>query len=219
MPRKLPDRRPALVPSSAIPQAAQDAAHAILSTMLDSVAQGTAMFDQDHRLIGWNGRLQQLLDLPDGMLSEALTFKDFVAILAERGSSGTQSARIEAATRELTTALDQPYVTERMLSDGRVIECRRQALPGGGLMVLLSDPAARYEFSLYRRRMRACPGSYASRWRGRERPDGKILPNTMQECGWLGCPSNDQHVDGMCCMRQAITDGRGERPMDRFAPH
>src|SRR4051812_13335501 len=98
MPRKLPDRRPALVPSSAIPQATQDAAHAILSTMLDSVAQGTAMFDQDHRLIGWNGRLQQLLDLPDGMLSEALTFKDIVAILAERGSSGTQSARIEAAT-------------------------------------------------------------------------------------------------------------------------
>jgi anti-sigma B factor antagonist len=43
MPRKLPDRRPALVPSSAIPQAAQvaqEAAHAILSTMLDSVAQG-----------------------------------------------------------------------------------------------------------------------------------------------------------------------------------
>src|SRR5262245_66681719 len=26
-----------------------------------------------------------------------------------------------------------------MLSDGRVIECRRQALPDGGLMVLLSD--------------------------------------------------------------------------------
>jgi PAS domain S-box-containing protein len=120
-------------------QVAQEAAHLILSTMLDSVAQGTAMFDQDHRLIGWNGRLQRLLDLPDGVLSEALTFKDFVGILVERGSLGAQSARIEAAIRELTTALEQPYVTERMLSDGRVIECRRHALPGGGLMVLLSD--------------------------------------------------------------------------------
>jgi PAS domain-containing protein len=99
MPRKLPDRRPALT-ASTMPQAAQVApsaqvgaqgaaqvaAHAILSTMLDSVAQGTAMFDHDHRLIGWNGRLQQLLDLPDGMLSEALTFKDFVGILVERGA-------------------------------------------------------------------------------------------------------------------------------------
>jgi PAS domain-containing protein len=117
MPRKLPDREPALAPSSTKPQAAQEAiqvtqeaaqeaAHAILSTMLDSVAQGTAMFDQKHRLIGWNGRLQQLLDLPDGALSEALTFKDFVGILVERGS--TQSARIEAAIRELTAALEQP---------------------------------------------------------------------------------------------------------------
>jgi PAS domain-containing protein len=90
MPRK-PDRRPAFAPST-MPQAAQEAAqevaHAVLSTTLDSVAQGTAMFDQDHRLIGWKGRLQQLLDLPDGVLSEALTFKDFVGILAERGSSG-----------------------------------------------------------------------------------------------------------------------------------
>jgi PAS domain S-box-containing protein len=144
MPPKLPDREPALAPSSPKPQAAQEAiqvaqeaAHLILSTMLDSVAQGTAMFDQKHRLIGWNGRLQRLLDLPDGALSETLTFKDFVGILVERGS--TQSARIEAAIRELTSALDQPYVTERMLSDGRVIECRRQALPTGGLMVLVSD--------------------------------------------------------------------------------
>jgi PAS domain S-box-containing protein len=141
MSRKLPERRPVLTPSSPLPQAprAAEVAHTILSTMLDSVAQGTAMFDPDHRLIGWNGRLQQLLGLPDGVLSEALTFKDFVGLLAERGSLGTQSPRIEAATRELTSALEQPYVTERMLSDGRVIECRRQALPTGGLMVLISD--------------------------------------------------------------------------------
>ena len=64
-PRKLPDRRPALAPSSTMPQvaleAAQEATRVILSTMLDSVAQGTAMFNQDHRLIGWNGQLQRLL--------------------------------------------------------------------------------------------------------------------------------------------------------------
>jgi PAS domain-containing protein len=95
MSRKLPDRWPALVPSSTIPRAAQVAqepAHTILSTMLDSVAQGTAMFDQDLRLVGWNGRSQRLLDLPDGVLSEALTFKDFVGILAGQGSIGTRRA-------------------------------------------------------------------------------------------------------------------------------
>jgi hypothetical protein len=52
MPRKLPD----LAPSSTMPQVAQEAAQVadvILSTMLDSVAQGTAMFDQvETRLFG-----------------------------------------------------------------------------------------------------------------------------------------------------------------------
>src|SRR5690242_11131483 len=139
MSRKLPDRPPALAASSTLPQAAQREVPAILSTMLDSVAQGTAMFDQDHRLVGWNGRLQRLLDLPGEALSKVLTFKDFVGILVERGSSGILSARVEASVRELTTALDKAYVTERMLSDGRVIECRRHPLPDGGLMLLLSD--------------------------------------------------------------------------------
>src|SRR5882762_4321567 len=60
---------PGTKPAVSGTQVAQEAAHAILSTMLDNVAQGTAMFDQKHRLIGWNGRLQRLLDLPDGALS------------------------------------------------------------------------------------------------------------------------------------------------------
>src|SRR5262249_27273779 len=35
--------------------------------------------------------------------------------------------------------LDQPYVAERMLPNGRIVECRRLALPEGGLVVLYSD--------------------------------------------------------------------------------
>src|SRR5215470_17243966 len=110
-----------------------------LWAMLSNVAQGIAMFDADHRLVGWNPRLQQLLDLPDAALSSALTFKDFVGILAERGDLGSQPPRVEAAIRELTTALDDPYVMERMLPDGRILECRRHSLPDGGLMVRYSD--------------------------------------------------------------------------------
>jgi PAS domain S-box-containing protein len=107
--------------------------------MLDNVAQGAAMFDERHRLVGWNRRLQQLLDLSDAALSNAFTLEDFVGILAERGDFGRQLPRVEAAIRELITALDQPYVTERMLSDGRVLECRRHALGDGGIMLLFSD--------------------------------------------------------------------------------
>src|SRR5262245_18451001 len=137
MSRKLPepDRRPSPASASIKPRIDP----AILSTMLDSVVQGTAMFDESHRLVGWNRRLQDLLGLPDTALSSALTLKDFVGILAERGDLGHQPPRVEAAIRELTSTLDRPYVTERMLSDGRVLECRRHPLADGGLMILFSD--------------------------------------------------------------------------------
>src|SRR5262245_23720357 len=135
MPRHEPARQPAFAPVSVN---AQDNP-TILWAMLSNVAQGIAMFDSNHRLVGWNPRLQELLDLSDAALSSALTFKDFIGILAERGDLGTQPPRVEAAIRELTTALDQPYVMERMLPDGRILECERCPLPNGGLMIRYSD--------------------------------------------------------------------------------
>src|SRR5262245_33415266 len=111
----------------------------ILWAMLSNVAQGIAMFDADHRLVGWNRRLQELLELSDAALSGPLTFQDFVGMLAERGDLGSQPPRVEAAIRELTTTLEQPYVLERMLPDGRILECERRSLPDGGLMVRYSD--------------------------------------------------------------------------------
>jgi len=107
--------------------------------MLNSVVQGAAMFDPGHRLVGWNRQLQELLDLSDVVLADALTFNDFIGILAGRGDFGAQSTRVDIAVRELTTALEQPYVAERMHPDGRILECRRLALPDGGLVVLYSD--------------------------------------------------------------------------------
>src|SRR5262245_16064073 len=112
---------------------------AILRTMLDSAVQGIAMFDAGHRLVGWNRPFQELLDLSDAVLSGPLAFAEFVGILARRGDFGTHSKSINTAVREMTTGLDQPYVAERMLPNGRILECRRQALPEGGLVVLYSD--------------------------------------------------------------------------------
>src|SRR5215475_1297964 len=112
---------------------------AILRAMLNSTVQGVAMFDAGRRLVGWNRQLEELLDLTGAVLSAPLVLEDFVGILARRGDFGTQPKSIDTAVRELTTALDQAYVAERMLPDGRVLECRRHALPEGGFVMLYSD--------------------------------------------------------------------------------
>lgn len=137
MARKFPKADSRRAVATATIEARDDSA--ILRTMLNSVLQGTAMFDAGHRLVGWNRQLLELLDLSDVVLSQTLTFKDFIGILAGRGDFGAQSARVDIVVRELTSALEQSYVAERMHPDGRILECRRHALPDGGLVVLYSD--------------------------------------------------------------------------------
>src|SRR5262245_44377609 len=104
---------------------------AILRTMLNSAVQGIAMFDAGHRLVGWNRQFEELLELSGAVLSAPLIFEDFVGILARRGDFGTQPKSIDTAIRELTTALDQAYVAERMLPNRRVLERRPHAVPHG----------------------------------------------------------------------------------------
>ena len=116
-----------------------DERHAILQTMLDHVVQGIAMFDANHRLVAWNVQLQDLLNLPEASLADSLTFAQFVGILAKRGDFGPPSTSTDEAVRTLTAALDKPCVDERMLSDGRVLECRRDPLPDGGLVLTYTD--------------------------------------------------------------------------------
>ena len=111
----------------------------MLQTMLDHVAQAIAMFDAEHRLVAWNDQLRALLDLPDDLLAGAPRYADFVAHLAERGDFGVASAGIDAAVRELTSGLDAPRTDERMLPDGRILECRRNPLAEGGLILIYTD--------------------------------------------------------------------------------
>jgi PAS domain S-box-containing protein len=111
----------------------------MLQTMLDHVAQGIAMFDAGHRLVAWNDQLRALLGLPDDLTARAPRYADFIGHLAERGDFGPPSPGTDAAVREMTSALDEPRTDERMLPDGRILECRRHPLGEGGLILIYTD--------------------------------------------------------------------------------
>jgi len=140
-PFQSPKRAPAPKREHASPHlsASDPDRQAILQTMLDHVAQGIAMFDAEHRLIAWNDELRKLLDLSDNLVARAPGYADFIAHLAERGDFGPASASVDAAVLELTSGLDEPRTDERMLPDGRILECRRRPLPEGGLIEIYTD--------------------------------------------------------------------------------
>lgn len=112
-----------------------------LQAMLEHVTEGVAMFDAGQRLVVWNKRLQEILNVSKAELSGGTTLEELFRRMAARGDFGTNAA--EAAIGEHIGALDRPFASERMLADGRVVEFRRTPLGAGACVMICGEVTER----------------------------------------------------------------------------
>lgn len=110
---------------------------ALLRATLENMAQGVAMYDADHRLVTWNERFRNYLQMPEEFLGTDKTFTDYIRYLGERGEFG--DADLESELTKRVELLGTSHSFERVRPDGTVLEVRRDPVPGGGFIAIYTD--------------------------------------------------------------------------------
>ncbi|MGM9425113.1 PAS domain-containing protein [Hydrogenophaga sp. MI9] len=114
---------------------------AALQVTLDSISQGLSKMDQQGRVLVYNRRLLEMLDLPDELMSRQPTQDEVVDYQTTRGDFGPDYGLVDPQARQYV-ADDSGPVPDRYMRrtrDGRALEIRTRPLPEGGMVRTYTD--------------------------------------------------------------------------------
>jgi signal transduction histidine kinase len=107
-----------------------------LRITFENMGDGVAMFDEGQRLVAWNRKFQDTLDVPDDIIARRQTYSEYVRYLAGRGEYGPDP---EEQVRRFVEQAGQSRTYERTRPDGRVIEVRHNPVLGSGFVLIYAD--------------------------------------------------------------------------------
>ena len=110
----------------------------LLQSTLEHIGEGLSVFDSRGRLIAWNSRFCELLELPPDLAAGA-PLRDILTLQAVRGDFGLGDASVEVAKRLERFYRDVPTTKERTTPRGRVLQICRRAMPDGAVVSVYSD--------------------------------------------------------------------------------
>jgi signal transduction histidine kinase len=126
----------------------------LLQNTLENIGEGLSVFDRHGRLIAWNSRFLELLDLPRD-LKRGSPLRAILMFQAMRGDFGEVDAQAEVSARLDLFFRELPKDLERDADGGRVLKMRRRAMPDGNIITTYSDITEGKAFELKMEQARA----------------------------------------------------------------
>ena len=109
-----------------------------VESILENIEQGVVLLDSDFRIVAYNRRLAEWLEITDRDLC-GLSYEAFVRELAERGEYADEDKEAAVANRMGRIPGRERFVRERRRKDGRIMSITFNPLPAGGGVMTYSD--------------------------------------------------------------------------------
>ena len=110
-----------------------------LRDAIENIDQGIAMFDPALRLVVWNKRFLELVDISEDIVRFGLPLEYIFRFNAERGEYGPADVETQVTERMNSARTQVAYRRERVRPDGRVLEVSGRPLPNGGFVSTYTD--------------------------------------------------------------------------------
>ena len=117
----------------------------LLQSTMENVRQGMAVYDEELRLIWWNRRFSDYLNLPDAFARIGVAAEEIIRYSAEIGEYGPGDVETIVAELMAQYRSRTPITYERRLPDGTVLEVVTSATPGGHVVATLTDVTERVQ--------------------------------------------------------------------------
>jgi Na+/proline symporter/signal transduction histidine kinase len=111
----------------------------LLQSAIDQVRHGLVVFDTEMRLICWNRRFREILDLPPEFGRVGVPLDRIIREMAKRGDFGEGDIEEIVADRVMRLAVTRETFQEKLAASGRFLEIRTAAMPQGGIVTTFAD--------------------------------------------------------------------------------
>ena len=109
-----------------------------VESILENIEQGVVLLDRDFRIVAYNRRLAEWLEIADRDL-RGLPYEQFIRDLAERGEFADEDKETAVTSRMGRVPWRGRFVRERRRRDGRIMSITFNPLPAGGGVMTYSD--------------------------------------------------------------------------------